>query len=78
MCEYMTGGRLNKRIDVGNCEKGEEMNSSALVLGTLCSSQQGKNGIGQFHKIDGGKGKALLASGGGKEYCSDPTILAWI
>jgi hypothetical protein len=32
MCEYMTGGRLNKRIDVGNCKKREEMNSRALVL----------------------------------------------
>jgi hypothetical protein len=36
MCEYMTGGRLNKRIDSWNwnCKKGEGMNSSALVLGT--------------------------------------------
>jgi hypothetical protein len=35
MCEYMTGGRLNKRIDSWNwnCKKGEEMNSSALVTG---------------------------------------------
>ncbi len=40
MCEYMTGGRLNKRIDGWNCEKGEEMNSSALVLGTGYRMQQ--------------------------------------
>ncbi len=33
MCAYMTGGRLNKRIDVRNCKKGEGMNSSALVTG---------------------------------------------
>ncbi len=74
MCEYMTGGRLNKRIDVRNCKKGEGMNSSPLVLGTVCSSQQGKNGVGQLHKIDGGKGKALLAIGEAKEYCSDPKL----
>ncbi len=44
MCEYLTGGRLNKRIDVRNCKKGEEMNSSALVLQQVCSSQQGRMG----------------------------------
>jgi hypothetical protein len=33
MCEYLTGGRLNKRIDSWDFEKREGMNSSALVLG---------------------------------------------
>jgi hypothetical protein len=57
MCEYLTGGRLNKRIDCWNwnSKKGEGMNSSPLVLGTVCSSQQGKNGIGQLHNIDGAR-----------------------
>jgi hypothetical protein len=34
----------------------------------------GKNGIEQFHKIDGDVGKALLASGEAKEYFSDPKL----